>query len=240
MRLLRNLITLVLLVIVKLASKTFFTVRLRWIGSPPEDPWADIRVTAILNHTSLFEPIFAAGIPLRFAWRIARHAVVPVADITIQRPVVGRFFRLIAGHVIPITRKRDHTWKEMLAKVDDAQAMVVILPEGRMMRKNGLDSQGRPMTVRGGIADILREIPEGRMILAYSQGLHHVQAPGEKLPRLFQKVHMKLENLDLAEYRDSLIEAHGDRGFRQAVIDDLTRRRDLHCPGGSNHPDAED
>jgi len=236
-RRLRNLITFCLLVIVKILSQLFFRVDMRWIGNPPKDPWADVRLAAILNHTSLFEPVFAGGIPFRFAWRIARHAVVPVASITIERPIVGKFFRLIAGHVVSITRKRDDTWARVLSKVDDEDAMVVILPEGRMMRKDGLDSRGKSMTVRGGIADILLEIPEGRMILAYSQGLHHVQAPGEKWPRLFKRVHMKLENLDLAEYRHSLLETRGRDGFRQAVVEDLTRRRDRHCPTRSSHPD---
>ena len=234
MRLLRNLITFCLLVVIKVLSQIFFRVEMPWIGETPKDPWADVRVAAILNHTSLFEPIFAGGIPLRFAWRIARHAVVPVASITIERPIVGKFFRLIAGHVVSITRKRDDTWKRVLSKVDDEDAMVVILPEGRMMRKNGLDSRGKPMTVRGGIADILLEIPEGRMIIAYSRGLHHIQAPGETWPRLFKTAHMKLENLDLAEYRSSLLEAHGRDGFREAVVGDFTRRRDLHCPTRSN------
>lgn len=229
MRLLRNGITFCLLAVIKTLSMLFFRVDMRFMGNPPPDPWANIRVVAILNHTSLFEPVFAGGAPLRFLWRIARHAVVPVADITIHRPVVGRFFRLIAGHVVPITRKRDDSWKELLSKVDDEQAMIVILPEGRMKRKDGLDSQGKPMTVRGGIADILEEIPDGRLLLAYSAGLHHIQAPGEKLPRLFKTARMKLENLDLAEYRKALLATQDERGFRKAVVSDLTRRRDLYC-----------
>ena len=55
-----------------------------------------------------------------------------------------------------------------------------------MKRRNGLDSQGQPMTVRGGIADILEAIPSGPMLIAYSGGLHHVQAPGETLPAVFR------------------------------------------------------
>lgn len=239
MRLLRNSITFCLLVLVKTLSQICYRIEMRFLGHPPRDPWADIRLVAILNHTSLFEPVFAGGVPYRFIWRIARHAVVPVADITMQRPLVGTFFRFIAGHVVSITRKRDDTWKRVLEKVDDDQAMLIILPEGRMKRKDGLDSQGNPMTVRGGISDMLLEIPDGRFLLAYSEGLHHIQAPGEKLPRLFRTARMRLENLDLAEYRDRLLEAHGERGFRRAVVEDLTRRRDLHCSEDSGSPDAE-
>ena len=37
----------------------------------------------------------------------------------------------------------------------DEDAVVIILPEGRMKRATGLDKKGMPMTVRGGVADIL-------------------------------------------------------------------------------------
>jgi hypothetical protein len=82
--------------------------------------------------------------------------------------------------------------------------------------------------VRGGIADLLRAIPTGGMLLAYSGGLHHVQHPGELLPRPFKTVRLRLELLDIAHYRDALIEEHGRHGFKLAVIRDLEARRDLH------------
>ena len=65
--------------------------------------------------------------------------------------------------------------------------MVIILPEGRMKRENGLDLHGNPMNVRGGIADILLAMKQGRMLIAYSGGLHHVQFPGG-VPRIFKTV----------------------------------------------------
>src|SRR4029077_15050444 len=95
----------------------------------------------------------------------------------------------------------------------------------------GLDSEGKPMTVRGGIADIVETIGDGRMLLAYSGGLHHVQIPGERWPRLFKTIRLRLELLDIAEYRDQMMEAGGGpRGFKRAVVNDLERRRDLLCP----------
>ena len=109
--------------------------------------------------------------------------------------------------------------------------MVVILPEGRMKRLNGLDSKGQPMTVRGGIADILDEIPEGPMLIAYSGGLHHVQAPGERLPRLFRRIRMNFELVEISAYRqERLRESSGPIGFKRAVVEDLERRRALHTP----------
>lgn len=102
-----------------------------------------------------------------------------------------------------------------------------------MKRSSGLDSQGRPMTIRGGIADILQAIPSGRMLIVYSGGLHHVQAPGEKIPRLFKNVRLRLEILDIAQYRDALGEHADHSEFKSAVIADLTRRRDLYCPAAT-------
>ncbi len=231
----RSYLVFMLLLMVKYASRVLFRVRLEWCRTPPPDWWANLRVLALLNHTSLFEPIFAALAPNRLLWQIAAHGVVPVADKTATRPIVGRFFRFVAHRVIPITRERDETWTVVMSGVEDPRAIVVILPEGRMKRTTGLDLHGRPMTVRGGIADILRAVPEGRMLLGFSGGLHHVHAPGDRWPRLFRKVRLVAEILDVAEYRSALLERGGEKGFKSAVIEDLTRRRDELCREAAPH-----
>lgn len=214
----------------RLAARPFYRPRARWVGAVLPEPWRGLRVVCLLHHTSLFEWLYLLCVPYSFLWRVAEHGVVPAAEKTLQRPVVGWFFRSIAAHVVSITRERDHTWREVLARIDP-DSMVLILPEGRMMRKNGLDSQGQPMTVRGGIADILEAIPGGRMLLAYSGGLHHVQAPGEGFPRLFRLVRLNLEVVDIADYRAARrAESGTPAGYKRAVVDDLARRRDLHCP----------
>ena len=136
---------------------------------------------------------------------------------------------MIAAHVIPITRARDHTWFQVLRKIDP-ESMVILLPEGRMMRRNGLDSAGKSMTVRSGIADVLEAVGEGRMLIGYSGGLHHIQAPGELIPRLFKKVRMNLELVDIADYVKALGEGRSPDEFRKAVCDDLARRREENCP----------
>ena len=167
--------------------------------------------------------------PLSFLWRIARHGVLPIARKTAVRPLVGQFYNLIAAHVISISRERDESWDEVLSHVDP-DAMVALLPEGRMKRATGLDSTGQPMTVRGGIADLIESLDAGRMLLAYSGGLHHVQAPGERFPRLWKAIRMRLELVDIASYRAALLAQAGAAGFKRAVIADLERRRDLCCP----------
>lgn len=214
---------------IKALSRLFYHHDMRWVGEVPEDPWSDLRLVAILNHTSLFEPLFAGGVPNRFLWDVASRAVAPVAEKTVDRPLVGRFFSRVAAHVEPVTRERDESWDRFVRRAAEPGRLAVILPEGRMKRPDGRDAHGEPMTVRGGIADLILEIPDGRMLLAYSGGLHHVQAPGEPLPRPFRVLRMRLESIDIGTYRDRLLEEGGRKGFKAAVIRDLTRRRDRYC-----------
>lgn len=227
----REPLVFLLLLLVKVFCRTFYRMEMRFIGDVPPEPWRRHRVVAILNHTSLYEPLFAGGCPNHFLWRLARHGVVPIAQKTTKRAVVGKLFRLVAKHVISITRQRDETWNEVLRKIDP-DAMVLLLPEGRMKRANGLDAHGRKMTVRGGIAEILETIGEGRMLLAYSGGLHHIQVPGQRLPKVFKRIRMNLEVLDIATYREAMMARYaGEReGFKRAVIEDLEQRRDRNCP----------
>ncbi len=235
----KDFLVFLLLLGTKVASRLFFRFRVEWVGTVPERPWSGLRLVAILNHTSLYEPLLtgAAGLPL--LWDISHRGVVPVARKTLRRNNIGLFFKLLARHVVEVTRLPDHTWRTLLEHIDE-RALVTILPEGRMKRRNGLDSDGRQMTVRGGIADILRTIPGGRMLLVYSGGLHHIQAPGELLPRPFRTIRLRVESLDIAAYRESIQEDAGDIGFKRAVIADLEHRRDILCPTTpiTDSPDA--
>ena len=172
--------------------------------------------------------MFLGAVPNRFIWRLAAHGVIPAADKTTGRPLVGLVFKFVAHHVIPITRQRDHTWFALLNRIDP-KSMVVIAPEGRMKRATGLDLQGNPMTVRGGVADILQAVQEGRVLIAYSGGLHHVQVPG-RIPNVFATVRMRVENLDIASYIAEQMAKGGPEQFKRNVIGDLERRRDLYCP----------
>ncbi len=224
----RSYVVFLLLLAVKVAARLFYRVDTPWIGDPPPDRWRHIRLVVVLNHTSLFEPLFLGGLPLSFVWRIARHGVVPIASKTASRPLVGMFYKLIAARVISITRERDESWDVVLNHLDP-DAMMALLPEGRMKRRNGLDAAGQPMTVRGGVADVLASIGGGRMLLAYSCGLHHVQAPGERFPRLWKTIRLRLELVDVGAYRAALLAKAGSGGFKRAVVEDLERRRALYC-----------
>ncbi|MGZ7031175.1 MAG: hypothetical protein ACXVIJ_04320 [Thermoanaerobaculia bacterium] len=226
---LRTLMVFLLLIVMKYVSKIFYRHDFAFVGDVPEDPWGGLRLVAFLNHTSLFEPVFLCGVPNSFVWRLAAHGVVPAADKTTERPLVGLIFKFVAHHVIAITRERDHTWFAVLQKIDP-NSMVIIAPEGRMKRANGLDAKGQPMSVRGGIADILLAVKEGRMLLAYSGGLHHVQIPGHTMVRVFETVRMRIENLNIAEYISTMMAKGGPDEFKRHVREDLDRRRDFYCP----------
>jgi len=224
----RSAIVFSLLIALKYLSKIFYRHDFGWIGTPPPNPWKGLRVVAFLNHTSLFEPLFLGAVPNSFIWRLAAHGVVPAAEKTTGRPLVGLIFKFVAHHVIAITRERDNTWFAVLNKIDP-HSMLVIAPEGRMKRANGFDLQGNPMSVRGGIADILLAVKEGPFLIAYSGGLHHVQIPGQ-VPRIFKTVRLRVENIEIAGYIKEMMANGGPEMFKKNVMRDLDRRRDLYTP----------
>lgn len=233
LELLRASFVFLILAALKYGSLLLWRLRLDWVGQSAGSSWKElpirqVRIVAILHHTSLYELVYTGMCPNRFLWRIASCGVLPAADKTISRPLVGMLFRLIARDVVSISRQRDHTWREVLRRIS-SNSMVLILPEGRMKRPNGLDLQGQPLTVRGGIADLLEATPDGIMLLAYSGGLHHIQTPGETIPRLFRPVSMHFEAIDIAAYRQEHM-AGGEAAFKRNVIADLERRRDTFCP----------
>ena len=181
---------------IKALSALFYRFDVHWIGELPSDPWENLRLVVLLNHTSLYEPLFTGFLPVRFLKTISQKGLVPVADKTLCRPIIGWFFRLVARNVVPVSRLRDNTWEGFLKKLQP-RSLVIIAPEGRMKRANGLDADGKPMTVRGGVADLLQGITSGRMLIAHSGGLHHVQIPSQLIPKPFKTLIMKIEKLDM-------------------------------------------
>ncbi len=229
-------LTYLILLLGRFASRSLWSAAIEWVGDVPEDPWEDVRLIAILHHTSLAEPIYLPAVPDRMLRRMARHGVAPIADETMARPVAGRLFRLVVANSVPITRRRDNSWARVMEQVDDPQAIVAMCPEGRMMRPDGRDKRGDAMTVKPGIAEVLQALGRGRMILAYSGGLHHVFPPGASYPRLFKPLELRVESLDIARY---VAERTAEDGpFTDAVIRDITRRRDIHTPIAPGTPEA--
>jgi len=130
----KSLLAFLVLALVKIASQLFFRFRGERLDSLKQPGWSDLRLLVFLNHTSLYEPLVAAFAPFPLLWRFAFHGVLPVAEKTIRRRI-GLFFQFLARHVVVVTRQRDQTWDEVLNRVD-RKAVVMILPEGRMMRRS--------------------------------------------------------------------------------------------------------
>lgn len=224
----RSIITFLLLTSIQLVSRIFYRFDVEWLGKIPARQWGNLRAIIILNHTSLYEPLLIGFANSKLLWIFSRHGVLPIAEKTMKRRI-GLFFKFLVRHAVVVTRKRDHTWEKVLNHVDD-RALVIILPEGRMKRADGLDSKGQPMTVRGGVADILENLHSGRLLFLYSGGLHHIQVPGQTIPRLFKTLHVRMRLAEVEDYKRSIHENFADTDFRSAVIQDLTARRDQHCP----------
>lgn len=101
-----------------------------------------------------------------------------------------------------------------------------------MKRPGGLDKFGKKMTVKGGVADILESLNEGGMILCLSGGLHHVQTPGQLLPRLFKTISMNLVYIDIKEYKEKF-QALSPRERKMAITQDLQVHLEKDCPTNS-------
>ncbi|WP_338291957.1 1-acyl-sn-glycerol-3-phosphate acyltransferase [Planctobacterium marinum] len=214
--------------LIKVFSYVFYRGEPVWLSREREESMQEVKLLVLLNHTSLFEPLFIRFAPWRLIWLLAYKLVIPGADITMRRPMAGRILKALMPGCIPITRKNDHSWIHFLSQVNE-QKITAILPEGRMKRRNGLDKFGKPMSVRGGVADILECLDEGKILFVYSGGLHHIQAPGDKWPNLFKTLRANMELVNIKDYKrqfsvktDDLMARHN--AFKIRVIEDMNRR----------------
>lgn len=213
---------------VKILARTFYRVENEWVHKTEGDPWKGMRILALLNHTSLYEPLFLGAAPWRVVWRIAGRIIAPGADVTMDRPIAGFILSLVAPKMVPISRERDETWDNFLKSIEP-ESVVIILPEGRMMRADGLDKNGNPMSARGGIADILEMLGDGIMVIVYSGGLHHVQVPGQTLPKLFKRIRVRCERVDIRTYIEEM-HSVPETTFKKAVMRDLDQRLEKYKP----------
>jgi len=220
---LRRILAFFILASIKTVGQLVFSFKVDHQGDEPMC-WSEVRVVAWLNHTSLFDVFLISVIPYATLWRAAKDCIIPIAEKTYRRPVVGFIFRNLTVSKSSVSQKRDDTWSQFLDSIT-ATTMVAVFPEGRMKRKSGLDKHGRPLSVRGGIADILSRMDSGKMLIEYSGGLHHIHAPGQRFPRLFKQIRVRLEIVDIQQYKKALEQTeHED--FKTEVIRDLTQRRD--------------
>lgn len=222
-------ISFVMFIVVKYLSKLFYKYKVYWYTPKNKIAWQDIRLIIFLNHTSLFEFVYLAVLPNHFLYRLSKKMVAPAADKTMDRPLVGTFFKLFNPGLIAISRKRDDTWHNFMEAIHQ-DAIILIAPEGRMKRVNGLDTNGYKMTVKSGIVDILKELHTGKMVFAYSGGLHHVQIPDTHKFKVFKQVAIDIELLDINTYKHSFdSQLHSDQWYA-AVLNDMQSRLEQKIP----------
>lgn len=225
----KKIIAFFILSSVKILSQIFYRHELTWINGKPFQNVRQYKVLILLNHTSLFEPLFLANLPMGLIWHFAKNLVACGADITLERPVIGYFWRYLAPEMISITRKRDETWDLFIEKVQNPNSIILMAPEGRMMREDGLDKHGNPMSVRGGVVDVLDQLDHGDFVILYSGGLHHVHTPGDLYPKIFKTIKMSAENISIKEYKAKF--AHlSDHERRIAITKELEARMNKNIP----------
>lgn len=223
----KSLISYFFLLSIKYLSRIFYKFEIGWPDTTLN--WNKIKLIVFLNHTSLYEFLYLGFLPNHFLRKLSKRMVAPAADKTLNRPLVGFFFKLFSPGMIPITRKRDNSWGNFLESIYE-DSIILIAPEGRMKRKNGLDLEGNKMTVKPGVVDILNGLTKGQMILAYSGGLHHVQIPDEGLPHLFKTIKMNLEVFDIADYKNKFAANTGTELWKKLVLEDLQLRLETKVP----------
>ncbi|MFN8321904.1 MAG: 1-acyl-sn-glycerol-3-phosphate acyltransferase [Chitinophagales bacterium] len=225
----KNFISFLILLFIKGFSRLFFRFKIGWPNNNPNINWNETRLIVLINHTSLLEPLYLGFLPISFLRMLSKRMVAPGADKTLNRPLVGTFYKLFSPGMVSISRKRDDTWQEFMNSIA-TDSIIMIIPEGRMKRKNGLDLNGQKMTIKTGITDVLTGLNEGQMILAYSGGLHHVHVPGEKSYRFFKTLKMNLETFSIDEYKKNFGEPVGTEAWRKKVVDDLQHRLETKVP----------
>ena len=225
----KSLISSFLFLMIKTFARIFYRFEIGW----PKDSriiWEDVKLIVFLHHTSLYEFLFLGFVPNHFLRKLSKRMVAPAADKTLNRPITGAFFKLFSPGMIPITRKRDNSWGNFMESIYE-DSIILIAPEGRMKRKNGLDLEGNKMSVKSGVVDILSSLHKGQMVLAISGGLHHVQVPDEGLPKLFKTLKMNLQAFDIPAYKNMFNDTAGSDSWKKAVLDDLQNRMEIHIPG---------
>ncbi|TDF42417.1 hypothetical protein EYS14_06245 [Alteromonadaceae bacterium M269] len=224
---LRYITSFISFALIKVLCHIFYRGEEKWLSDAQKSELKDVKLMVLLNHTSLFEPVFIRFASWRYVWLLARRLIVPGADVTMQRPLTGKLLKLILPGAIPITRKKDDSWSQFLDRVND-DTVAAILPEGRMKRANGLDKFGRTMRVRGGVADILQNIEHGKILFVYSGGLHHIQKPGvNRFPKVFKTIRVNLELVEIEEYKayiENLMEEDRSGDFTRQVMSDMNER----------------
>ena len=76
----------------------------------------------------------------------------------------------------------------------------------------------------------MKKFSNTKVLLVYSGGLHHVLPPGRYLPRIFKRLAVTLEAVDIDDYLKQVGTNKPALPLKTAVAKDLEARRDRYCP----------
>jgi hypothetical protein len=80
------------------------------------------------------------------------------------------------------------------------------------------------------LARVVVSDPPIAIAIAYSGGLHHIHAPGEKAYRFFKTIKLNLDVLPINEYNNQFNLTVGSEEWKKAVIADLQHRLETKVP----------
>lgn len=224
----KYILSFIVLFKLKLFTHLLYKVKIQYLNSSEKEIFNNqLKAIIFFNHTSLYEILFIGAIPFFFLWKFTTRMVAPGADKTLNRPLVGKFWKLAFPQMTSISRKRDHTWDEFKSQIQGF-SIVTIAAEGRMKRENGLDLDGNKMSVKSGNIDIIEMLGKGNMVFAYSGGLHHVQFPGQTIPKILKIIKMNIEVVDIENYKKQF--THNGELDRKGMLCDLQKRLETKCP----------
>src|SRR5665647_593599 len=106
----QRIICFFILVTIKIVSMVFWRLEYKWLNPTPPDPWKKAKMIVLMNHTSLFEPIYVQAFSFSYLWYLSARMNVPGADITLNRPIVGRFWKMMVPNIVAVTRRNDGSW----------------------------------------------------------------------------------------------------------------------------------
>jgi hypothetical protein len=224
-----NIISLFFLLAIKYLSKIFYNTNENWNIPKNKIDWDKIKLIVFLNHTSLFEFLYINILPNKFLYKLSRRMVAPAASKTLDRPIVGLFFKLFSPGLISITRKRDDSWTNFLESIYE-DSVILIAPEGRMKRENGLDAEGNEMTVKSGVVELIKKLKDGSIVFAYSGGLHHVNIPDKHNVSFFKTIKINVEILEIEKYKNSFNLDILSEAWNSTVLADLQNRLETKIP----------
>lgn len=196
-----------------------------WIGKNSDRGFQDMKALFLMNHTSYADHMIFVLVPINVIYKMFWNARIAVAQHQVKN--FKGLLQYLENNIVPLSRQRDDSWNNYLSNAN-AKSIFVMYPEGTRMSPEGLDKNGKKVRVKGGVADILELLPDGDIVILYLDGFYEILGAGMKFPKLFKKVRVTAEVVDIAALKHELAYTgrHEDRyDFRVRFIEWFEKRK---------------